>query len=100
MTAENASDSQSHSFQGAVAFECFERVRGTCRIVTTACWKQRRDAELVAADQKYENLAHQSAFDPRHPFTDYANVISKLLKRRPVGFGLRPNQQVHIGETR
>ena len=100
MTAENASDSQSHSFQGAVAFECFERVRGTCRIVTTACWKQRRNTELVAADQKDENLAHQSAFDPRHPFTDYANVISKLLKRRPVGFGLRPNQQVHIGETR
>jgi hypothetical protein len=82
-----------------VALECLDRVGGTCRIVTAARREQRGNTQLVAANEEDKELAHQSAFDPRRPFTDYANIVGKLLKGRPIGLWLRPNKKVDTTEA-
>lgn len=100
MTPKEPSDREVEASQYSMTLEGFDRVCGAARVIATTRGKQRRYSNLVPTNKQNEERAHRSACDSSCPATNLSNVGIQLTKRRSIGLGFRPDQEIDATKVR
>lgn len=111
MATRNTTQGKPTTTYGAMSFDRFDGVRGTAWIITARGRQERRERDLVAADQENEDGSHASSRLPRiahAPAMCFSRagaageaglnrvyVVAQPFRWRAVRFVSRPNRNVH-----